>query len=148
MGSRDRRMHVIQILMIDMIYDDSGEYSMDPCKCNCFAEIGVDSTLNLKIIHWDLCYNIYQHPCDLMIKPFEWQPKEQWKMQCSLRKVNANNLKVPQLLLERIYYLSTTYFFNNFFFLTQWTHRNKNWLIVDKNANVLIEENAFQNAVC
>ena len=81
MGSRDRCMHMIQILMIDMIYDDSGEYFMDPCKRNCFAEIGVDNTLNLKIIHWDLRYNIYQHPCDLMVKPFEWQPKEQRKMQ-------------------------------------------------------------------
>ena len=46
MGSRDRCMHVIQILMIDMIYDDSGEYFMNPCKRNCFAEIGVDSILN------------------------------------------------------------------------------------------------------
>ena len=124
MGSRDRCVHVIQILIIvialcvfepvgphssaesihrkfnspqtqlawrwilpfwlivgDMIYDDSGVYLTDPCKCNCFAEIWVDCTLILKIIHWDLHYNAYQHPDDLMVKCFEWQTKEQRKMQ-------------------------------------------------------------------
>ena len=64
-------MHVIQVLMIDMIYDDLGEYYADPCKRNCIGEICVDTTLNLKIIHWDLRYNAYQHPCDLIVKPFE-----------------------------------------------------------------------------
>ena len=123
MSSRDRCMHVIEILMIvialcvwvfvvslqywinrhkfhspqtqltrrrilsfrvsvgDMIYDDFGQYFTDPCKRYCFAEIWVDSTQNFKIIHWDLPYNAYQHPCDLMVKPFEWQPKEQRIMQ-------------------------------------------------------------------
>ena len=76
MGSRDRYVYVIQILMIDMIYGDLGEYFTDPYKRNCFAEIWFDSTLNLKIIHWNLRYNANQHPCDLMVKPFEWQPKE------------------------------------------------------------------------
>ena len=31
--------------------------------------------IKLKITHWDLRYNSYQHPCDLMVKPFELQPK-------------------------------------------------------------------------
>ena len=65
----------------DMTYDDLCEYCTDPCKRNCFAEIWVESTLNLKIIHWDLRYNAYQHPDDFMGKPCEWQPKEPRKMQ-------------------------------------------------------------------
>ena len=63
------------------IYDNLGEYFTDPCKRNCFAKIWLDSTLNLKVIHWDLRNNAYQQPCDLMVKPFKWQPKQQRKMQ-------------------------------------------------------------------
>ena len=51
-----------------MIHDDLDEYFTDPCKRNCFVEIWVDSTLSLMIIHWDLRYNAYQHPCDLTVK--------------------------------------------------------------------------------
>ena len=64
----------------DMIYDDLGEHFMDICKHNCVAGIWVDSILNLKITHWDLRYNA-QDPFDLMVKLFEWQPKELCKMQ-------------------------------------------------------------------
>ena len=73
----------------DMVYDDSCEYFMDPCKRNCFAEIWVDSSLNLKITHWDLRYNAYQHPCDLMAT------KRAMK-NAALRKLYTNNPNVPQ----------------------------------------------------
>ena len=63
-----------------MIFKDLSEYFTDPSERNYFAEIYVDNALIMKIIHWDLRYNAYQHPCDLMVKPFELQPKEQWKM--------------------------------------------------------------------
>ena len=66
-----RRILPFRLSVGDMIYDDLGEYFTDPCKRNCFAEIWVNSTLNLMIIHWDRRYNAYQHPCDLMVKPFE-----------------------------------------------------------------------------
>ena len=59
----------------DMIYGDLGEYFT-----NCFAEIRVDRTSNLKLMHWDLCYSVYQHPCGFMVKPFEWRTQEQRKM--------------------------------------------------------------------
>ena len=68
-------------LSVGDINDYLDEYFTDPCKCNCFAEIRVDGVSNLNIIHWDLRYNAYQHPCDLMVKPFESQPKEQRKLQ-------------------------------------------------------------------
>ena len=58
-------------LIVGDTYDDVGEYFADPCKRNGFAEIWIDSTLDFKIIHWDLRYNSYQHPCNFMVKPFE-----------------------------------------------------------------------------
>ena len=62
---------------------------MDPCKRNCFAEIWVDSSLNLNITLWDLRYNAYQHPCDLMAT-------KRATKNAALRKVYTNNLNVPQ----------------------------------------------------
>ena len=76
-----RRILPFRLSVGGMKYDDLGEYFTDPCKHNCFAEIWVDSTLNLKIIHWDPHYNAYQYTCDLMVNPVNWQPKEQRKMQ-------------------------------------------------------------------
>ena len=32
--------------------------------------------IKFEIIHWDVRYSAYQQPCDLMVKTFEWQPKE------------------------------------------------------------------------
>ena len=76
-----RQILPFQLSVNDMIHDDLGEYFTDSSKRNCFAEIWVDSTLSFMILHWDLRYDAYQHPCDLMVKPFEWQPKEQRQMQ-------------------------------------------------------------------
>ena len=76
-----RRILPFRLSVGDMINDDSGEYLTGPYKRNRFAEIRVASTLNLKITQWDLRYNAYQHPCDSLVKPFEWQPKKQRKMQ-------------------------------------------------------------------
>ena len=125
-----------------MIYDGLGEYLTDLCKRNCFAEICVDSTLNLKIIHWDLRYNAYQHPCNLIVKTF-WTTKMQqrdkflqitWMFHnfCSKESSICRN-NIP---------------FNNFFFLTHWTHGNKVRWNIDNNANILTEENAFENVLC
>ena len=82
----------------DMIYDAYGEYFTDHCKSSCFAEVLAESTLNLKVIHWEFRYHTSQHPCDLI---------------------------------------------NNFNTLDNKVRWN-----IDKNSEILIDENAFENAVC
>ena len=76
-----RRILPFRLTVGDMIYDSVCEYFTDPCKRNCFAEIWVERTLHLKIIHWDLPYDACQHPYDLMAKLCESQPKVTRKMQ-------------------------------------------------------------------
>ena len=106
-----------------MIYDDLGEYLTDPGKRNCFAEIWVESTLNLrsfKIIHWDLRNNAYQHPFYLMVKPFVTTKRA--TKNTSLEKVYSNNLFHNCYSKEFI--ICQQHIFSNLFFLTHWTHGN------------------------
>ena len=114
-----------RILSFRRSVDDLGEYYTDPSKRNCFAEIRVDSTLNLKIIHWDLCHNACQHPCDSLVRPFEWQPKQQRKMQhwenCIQITWTFHNFCSKESRICRQHIFSTI----SFIFLTQWTHGNK-----------------------
>ena len=115
-----------------MIYDDLGEYFTDPCNCNCFAEIWVDSKSNFTIIHWDLRSNAYQHPCDLKVKPFEWQPKEQRKMQqweSVYKWPEHSTTSAPKNLVS-----VNNICFNNFVL----THGNKVRRNIDSNINILI----------
>ena len=141
-----RRILPFRLSAGDLIHDYLGEYFTDPCKRNCCAKIWIDSTLSLKIIHWDLRYNAYQHPCDLMVKPFQWQPKEQRKMQhwekCIQITWTFHNFCSKESSFCR------QHIFLQFLFLTYWTHGNKVPRNIDKNANILIKGNAFENVVC
>ena len=85
-----RRILLFQLSASDMLYDDLGEYFTDPCKRNCFVEIWVESTLNRKVVHWDLCYSAYQHPCDLKGKSF-WMTTKRATKNAPPRKVYTNN---------------------------------------------------------
>ena len=104
-----------------MIYDDLGEYFTDPCRHICFVEIWVESTSNFKIIHWDLRYNAYQHPCDLMVNPLMTTKRttkmKHWEM-CIHNLLHNFCSKESTIFRQHI-------FFNNFFFLRHWTHGNK-----------------------
>ena len=130
MGSRDKCMHVIEILVIVI------------ALCVWACEASLQCWINLKIIHWDLRYNACQHPCDLMVKPFEWQSKEQRKMERREKCIQITWTFHNFCSKESSMFLTIS------FFLTRWTYGNKVRRNTDKNANILIDENAFQNVVC
>ena len=89
------------------------------------------------------------HRCDLMVKPFEWEPKEQRKMQHWEKCMPIPNHGIEitwtfHNFCSKESSICRQHIFNYLFCEKHWTPGNKFRWNIDKNASILIEENALK----